>query len=102
MATFSRRAGSASGGISDGIESPVLVVADAAAIASAAPAWAAAFAAQGIIHRVVFHRVDVVAAAADFRPRTVVAAGSPESFAVGRAAAAALGVPFVEGAMPGV
>lgn len=51
----------AGGGASDlvtrlcaaGVAGPVLVVADADAIAASAPAWAAAFAAAGLVHRVL-------------------------------------------------
>lgn len=76
-----------------GLAGPVLVVADAAAIAAHAPAWAAAFAGAGIAHRVVVAGVDVAAAAAGLGARVVVAAGSAEADAA--RAAAALGIPAV-------
>lgn len=78
-----------------GFGGPVLVVADDAAIAACAPAWAASFAAAGTTHRVVIAGVDVVAAAAGLGARVVVAVGAA---AAGTAAlaAAALAVPLVE------
>lgn len=82
-----------------GFAGPVLVVADDAAIAACAPAWAASFAAAGTTHRVVLAGVDVAAAAAGLGARVVVAAGAA---AAGPAAlaAAALDVPLVEAAPP--
>lgn len=75
---------------------PVLLVADDETIAACAPAWAAAFARAGVVHRVVVAGVDVVAAAAGLGPRVVVAAGAAEACAAARAAAATLGLPLVE------
>lgn len=75
---------------------PVLVVADDAAIAAHAPAWAAAFTAARTVHRVVVPGVDVVAAAAGLGPRMVMAVGSPETVLDARRAAGALGVPLVD------
>lgn len=82
-----------------GLQGPVLVVADHAAIAACAPEWAASFAAAGITHRVVLAGVDAAAAAAGLGARVVVAAGVPASRAAARAAAA-LSLPLVEAALP--
>lgn len=79
-----------------GLSGPVLVVADAAAIAAEAPAWASGFAAAGLPHRVILSGVDIETAAGDWDTRVVVAAGAAEAVAAARAAAAALGVPVVE------
>lgn len=79
-----------------GLGGPVLVVADAAAIAAEAPAWASGFAAAGLPHRVILAGVDIATAAGDWDTRVVVAAGAVEAVAAARAAAAALGVPVVE------
>lgn len=84
-----------------GLAGPVLVVADDDAIATSAPAWADSFASARIEHRVVVHGVDVLAAAADFGARAIVAAGSGAAVAAARDAAVALGIPFVETGAPG-
>lgn len=74
---------------------PVIVVADDAAIAGRAPAWAAAFAAAGMVHRVVVAGVDVAAAAAGLEARCVVVA-CPAAHSAARVAADALGLPLVD------
>lgn len=78
-----------------GLAGPVLVVADDDAIAARAPAWADAFAAAGITHRVVVTGVDATAAAAGLDARVVVAAGSAEANAAAEAVARALGIPAI-------
>jgi len=78
-----------------GLGGPVLVVADDDAIAEHAPAWAASFAAAGLVHRVVVAGVDIPAAAADFAARVIVAAGAADARAAAEAAAAGLGLPIV-------
>lgn len=75
---------------------PVLVVADDATIAACGPAWAASFAAAGIVHRVVTHGVDVAAAAAGLDPCTVFGAGDDDALTVAAAFATAHGLPLVE------
>lgn len=79
-----------------GIAGPALVVADAAAIAVCAPAWARSFAAAGIVHRVVASGVDAVAAAADLTPRVVFVAGCSVTRAAAAEAAAAFDAPLIE------
>lgn len=74
---------------------PVLVVADDPTIAAHAPAWSAAFAAAGVVHRVVVAGVDVAAAAAGLEARCVVVA-CPAALSAARAAADALGLPLVD------
>lgn len=81
--------------ITRGLGGPVLVVADDDAIAAHAPAWAASFAAAGILHRVVVAGVDIVAAAAGLDARVIVAAGTAPARAAAKAAAVALGLPIV-------
>lgn len=82
-----------------GLAGPVLVVADDAAIAAWAPAWAASFAAAGVTHRVVVAGVDAAAAAAGLGARVVMAAGAAATGPAARAAAA-LDLPLVEAALP--
>jgi hypothetical protein len=81
-----------------GFTGPVLLVADDAAIAAWAPAWAASLAGAGVVYRVVIHGVDVAAAAAGLNARVVVVAGAT-AVPAAAAAAAALGLPLV--AAPG-
>jgi len=82
-----------------GLSGPVLVVADDDAVAAWAPAWAAAFAAAGMTHRVVVAGVDAASAAAGLGARVVMAAGAAATVPAARAAAA-LAVPLVEVAIP--
>lgn len=81
--------------VARGPAGPVLVVADDDAIAAHAPAWAASFAAAGILHRVVVTGVDITAAATGLDARVIVAVGAAPARAAAKAAAAALGLPIV-------
>lgn len=86
-----------------GLRDPVLVLADDAAIAGLAPAWAESFASVGWLHRVMAcgdHADDreieaIVAEAAALAARTLVGAGDGRVLDAAREAAMAARLPFV-------
>lgn len=85
-----------------GVAGPVLVVADSAAIARAAPAWADAFAAAGWLHRVLAAdpAVDddvaaIAAEAASCGAMALVAAGDAAVVSAAERAAAASRLPCI-------
>lgn len=86
-----------------GLGGPVLVVAGTHAVARLAPPWARSFASAGFAHRVrgfggECSRGEIAAITNEARSlsaRTIVAAGGGKVIDAGRAAAAALGLPFV-------
>jgi glycerol dehydrogenase len=86
-----------------GLRDPVLVLADDAAIAGLAPAWAESFATLGWLHRVMAcgENADsrmiaaIVAEAAALAARTIVGAGDGRVLDAAREAATAARLPFV-------
>ncbi|MFZ4733121.1 MAG: glycerol dehydrogenase [Pirellulales bacterium] len=86
-----------------GLTGPVLVAVGGSAVAALAPVWAEAFAAAGWQHRVRTFGGECTAAeieslaaeARDLGARVIVGAGGGKCLDAARAAAAALGLPFV-------
>jgi len=86
-----------------GLAGPVLVVAGSGTIGRLAPTWAAAFAEQGWVHRVLAFGGEssrreiaaIVAEATSLGARAIVGAGGGKVLDAARSAAAALRLPFV-------